>query len=377
MTDFFKAKPSQLKVPSTILIIRWDRIGDAVLSLPIIDGLKHAFPKAKIDVVCSLTNQQVFDANPNINRIIALPGYARSYGLQRIFDTIKALFEKDKKMLIKHCLPHHNYDLGIDLVAGEWTQWFKPYCKYFVGPKSEQGGSWVFNSTPSIPLRYSEQSYAEYFLTFLSKLYQKKLPTIFPAPLPRNKSKRVSNYMANLNHPFILMYIGGSEDYRSFSHTQLNTLLPELAQYHRVAIFDNPDGKNMTAVKSLLNKNIIALEELSLPELAEIASNASLFIGIEGGPTHYLSNECNSLILFSSKFHKFLFQNWLPPLGPFSLQDTNYSNAQLYLSKHTSHRYGALVQIPKKRYRIKPYYIDLDPLSISNQAITNAITLLI
>ena len=91
-----------MQAPSTILIIRWDRIGDAVLSLPIIDGLKHAFPHAEIDVVCSLTNQLVFDGNPNINRVIALPGYARSYGLQRIIDTIKALFEKDKKMLIKN-----------------------------------------------------------------------------------------------------------------------------------------------------------------------------------------------------------------------------------------------------------------------------------
>ena len=81
------------------MIIRWDRIGDAVLTVPIITGIKSAFPAVQIDLVCSESNQFIFKGNPLIHNLIVLPGFARAYGLQRIKDTIASLFNRKLKLI--------------------------------------------------------------------------------------------------------------------------------------------------------------------------------------------------------------------------------------------------------------------------------------
>ena len=120
-----------------------------------------------------------------------MPGFARAYGLQRIKDTIASLFNRKLKLLIRQKLPSSTYDLGIDLVAGETTHFFKPYCRFFVGPKSEQGGSWIFDFTPRVPLRYSGEPYAIYYLSFLSNLFQKNSPLLFQRNSPYIKQKKL------------------------------------------------------------------------------------------------------------------------------------------------------------------------------------------
>jgi DNA-binding transcriptional LysR family regulator len=43
--------------PTRILVICYDAIGDFILSLPAIDGIRNKYPTAKIDLVCSQRNE--------------------------------------------------------------------------------------------------------------------------------------------------------------------------------------------------------------------------------------------------------------------------------------------------------------------------------
>ena len=48
-------------IPKSILLIRNDRIGDAVVTLPVIRDLKLNYPAIKVDVLVSSANKFVFD----------------------------------------------------------------------------------------------------------------------------------------------------------------------------------------------------------------------------------------------------------------------------------------------------------------------------
>ena len=59
-----------MEKPAKILIIRNDRIGDLVLTLPALEVLRRKFPEAEISLMCSEYASPIVRGNPNINRLL-------------------------------------------------------------------------------------------------------------------------------------------------------------------------------------------------------------------------------------------------------------------------------------------------------------------
>ena len=55
--------------PRRILILQLDHMGDAVLTSPLVARLRSAYPGATIDVLASPSNREVFEANPEVDRV--------------------------------------------------------------------------------------------------------------------------------------------------------------------------------------------------------------------------------------------------------------------------------------------------------------------
>ncbi|MFO0956204.1 MAG: glycosyltransferase family 9 protein [Isosphaeraceae bacterium] len=94
--------------PRRILIVQLDHLGDAVLSSPLMPRLRRAYPGARIDVLASASNQAVFRADPNIDRVMVAPRnwFERRPGAWSIWG---ALLE------LARALRAEDYDLGIDV----------------------------------------------------------------------------------------------------------------------------------------------------------------------------------------------------------------------------------------------------------------------
>lgn len=58
---------------NSILVLRYDRIGDMVVTTPLFRALKKGFPGAELSVLASQTNAAVIKNNPNIDQIYVLP----------------------------------------------------------------------------------------------------------------------------------------------------------------------------------------------------------------------------------------------------------------------------------------------------------------
>ena len=60
-----------------ILITRTDRIGDVVLSTPVIYNLRQAFPKAHIAFICRPYTRQILEGNPYLDEVIIYDKYGK------------------------------------------------------------------------------------------------------------------------------------------------------------------------------------------------------------------------------------------------------------------------------------------------------------
>ena len=67
-----------MKAPHSILVAVPLRIGDVLLSTPVIRSMRQAWPRAKIDVLVFEHTEGILQRNPDINRVItvaARPGF--------------------------------------------------------------------------------------------------------------------------------------------------------------------------------------------------------------------------------------------------------------------------------------------------------------
>ena len=53
-----------------IIVSRTDKLGDTILTLPLISKLKEIFPDSKIDFLISKTNSGLFKDYPGINSLV-------------------------------------------------------------------------------------------------------------------------------------------------------------------------------------------------------------------------------------------------------------------------------------------------------------------
>ncbi len=93
--------------PKHILVIRWDRIGDMVLSTPVFQTLKAAYPEAAIDVLASSSNAPIVAEHPAVDEVIVWQGRTRSIWSRHSLKALRDLRERE-------------YDLVVDLLI-DWS----------------------------------------------------------------------------------------------------------------------------------------------------------------------------------------------------------------------------------------------------------------
>lgn len=94
------------KPPRRILLIATRRIGDVLLTTPLLRSLRQAWPQAQIDVLVFQSTAGILQGNPDLNRIIAVPerpGFWRSVQLAmrllRRYDLALSTLTGDKPTL--------------------------------------------------------------------------------------------------------------------------------------------------------------------------------------------------------------------------------------------------------------------------------------
>ncbi len=66
--------------PKKILIIRTDRLGDVILSTPVIRNLRLAFPQSHIAFMCRPYTREALEGNPDLDEVIVYDKYGKDKG---------------------------------------------------------------------------------------------------------------------------------------------------------------------------------------------------------------------------------------------------------------------------------------------------------
>ena len=72
-----------------ILFITLSNIGDVILTLPVLDYLREEFPHSDITVMVGPRPKEVFENNPNIDRLIVYDKHLRLNEKIRLFNELK------------------------------------------------------------------------------------------------------------------------------------------------------------------------------------------------------------------------------------------------------------------------------------------------
>lgn len=151
--------PLDGKAMKRILLIRDDRIGDMIVSLPLFQLLKDTFPHLQLDVLCTPYNVSILQENPNVNQKYLLP---------------KSLF---KRVFFLINLRKNKYDCVVSLVLSKKSR-YGSFCQLIQAKNTITVGfvhneleiySKIFSVISTIP--FEQYTMAEVLLRWFSILF--------------------------------------------------------------------------------------------------------------------------------------------------------------------------------------------------------------
>lgn len=269
-----------------ILIMRLGKIGDVLLSTPLIRNLKKNFPKAHIAYIVSRRAAPVLENNPNISKIII----------------------SDRDIFYK-IIKQEKYDLAIDLNVIDITSQLSRVCgaRYRAGLYKGGASNTHYNILLGDPAK--KDDIVNYVLRLLKKL-----------GLKNDKDKKTEIYLTSKEKKFAQRIIKrSSKKLIGIQATFCQKLLWPVRNFARLAdiliskygtrvvIFSSPYTEAQTLkFKKYMKQKACFLQVSDLRKYLAVLSRCDMFIANEGGQIHMaMALGVPTIGIFGSEFNKF------------------------------------------------------------------------
>nr|WP_320057200.1 glycosyltransferase family 9 protein [uncultured Bacteroides sp.] len=271
-----------------ILIIRFRRIGDAVVTSSLCTTLKHSIPNAEIHYVLNDNIAPLFYHHPDIDKLITFSEEEKHSFLQYLWKILR-LMHREK------------YDIIIDARSTINTMFFALFSlrtKMRIGIKKTYT-TLVFNKSIPETMRNDVDMVQQLLelLDPLSELYNIRKDKKFKLCCTEEELTGARNYLQlsglDLSKPIILCAVATRLDHKMWPLEKMKIVLEYILEKYDVQLIFNYAGQKEKALAHKLydemNKpsNVfINVEAKSLRELAALTANTNFFFGNEGGPRH-------------------------------------------------------------------------------------------
>ncbi len=294
-----------------VLVIRFRRVGDAVISTVICSTLKRTFPDAQIDYVLNEGIAPLFEHHPDINRLITfcendMSGFGRYV----------------KK--VRNIVRDGNYDIIVDTRATVKTLWFSLFSlstPYRLGRK--KGYNCLLHNLRSDD--HFENTDDEVIRTLrllkpLEKYYPLKYVHDFKLYVTNEEKSAYHQYMINqgvsFDKPVIVCAVTTRVESKCWKKEYMQSILQKMIDQYDAQLIFNYAGDEKEYAENLFHQmndhpNIfIHVEAKGLRQLSALMTQAGFFFGNEGGPRHISQAfEVPSFAIFSPSISKSV---WLP-----------------------------------------------------------------
>jgi len=305
--SFLKPKRNYKGIPKSILLIRNDRVGDAVVTLPVIRNIKLNYPEIKIDVVVSSTNKFVFDDFDFADDIIEFNWTPQTIGKTYMLPVLGGILQFIRFALIPYLtsgsyrnkiklLGKKKYDATVDLVGLFRNALLcKLISRYSIGPKKFAihtlysyylDTNWVSAKDND----FMTNKIRNAIVNGLNLTLEKKDTSL---PLLNIKNEHQTN-----NSYDIIFHMGASE-LRKLSSEKENKLV-ELMSSLKILITDSNDTENYNKLRRNFqnNGNIKFKIYNNLREAVKDSLNSKLLLCYDGGQAHFLSQFVKTIAIF-------------------------------------------------------------------------------
>jgi ADP-heptose:LPS heptosyltransferase len=276
----FKISNSSIKnsiKPENILLIRTDRIGDVILTLPLVDTLKYNYPDAKIDI---MVNKRVFELvqdYPNINKVHAI--------------------EKDSIKDILRISKSDNYDTAIIVrpLFSIALAVFLSGIKYRLGT-GYRWYSFLFNIKHFQHRKYSIKHELEYNLDLLNELKCERIEDIVPKFLVNDNllvkvKQKLIDKGVNLSKDIVIFHPGTLGSAKSWSVENFVKLIHLLyddksCDFSLLVTGTISDNYVLNKIEDIVGIKVVIIKDLDLIEYPALCKLAKIFVSNSTGPIH-------------------------------------------------------------------------------------------
>lgn len=323
-----------------VLVIRFRRVGDAVISSTLCSSIRRSVPNAEIHYVLNENIAPLFEHHPAIDKLITFS------------DTDLSSFSKYRKK-VKQIMKATDYDIIIDTRSTIKTIWFSLYSmktKYRIGKKKIYN-HFIHNYRIDNEYKGDDRDNVELTLDLLNPLIKEynigKDPN-FRLFFTKEEVDTFHNYMITqgitFSKPVIICAVTARLEHKIWPMDKSKEILQRILAKYDVQLIFNYGGDKEKDFALKLHKEMdndsrifTNIEAKTLRELVAMFANSDFFFGNEGGPRHISQAlKISSFAIYPPGINK---KNWLPGhsdlyLG-IELKDINNEKA---LDKHLSYK---------------------------------------
>lgn len=289
-----------------ILIVRTDRIGDVVLTLPLAAIIKKHYPDSKITYLLNEYTKPLAENNQFIDKVITLLTsngkfkiLANAEYLKNKFDTAIIAFPSFRIALIL-------FFAGIKIRIGTGYRWY----------------SFLFNRKIYDHRKTAEYHELEYNVRLLKKIgiEEPVSPTnaffglSISSHINDEVNKKLKNIGVNNDEKFIILHPGSGGSALDLPLESMKKLITELSLLNKFKILITGNEKEKKLCQSLVvNKNTINAASLfSLSEMISVINRSYLLIANSTGPIHIAAALGKQVIGFYPKVITCSEERWGP-----------------------------------------------------------------
>jgi len=265
-----------------ILVLRPDRLGDVILTLPVVRNLKESFPDASITYLCTEYTSQILESYSLISDLIIYDRENEHKGFKKILNLAQELRDCNFDLAI-HLLPRYplalaTYFAQIRYTIGTGFRWY----------------SFLFTHRQYDHRKYNLYHEAEYNLRLLKKIGidSRYNPDVFSyfkfSKIIFNSIQKILKEKSN-GRPFIIIHPGSggsSIDWPLSNIIHLINILNDWGKFNIVITGVKAEMGFLTPLYESDTKYIDLVGNFDLNELALILKMADLFISNSTGPLH-------------------------------------------------------------------------------------------
>jgi len=294
-----------------ILLIRFRRIGDIILTTPALALLKRRRPNARVTYLVEEPYRRLVEGNPDLDRVLAVPPRQTRRAFVRFLREVR----------------RERYDVLLDMHGGPRAAWttLAGGARLKVGHGIKHK-SFLYDLT--VPRKgtegpiHSVETHAGLVLALGIEFGKDDIPPLSLPPARPEETARVEDIVAAAAAAkLVVVHIGAGNDFRDWGAERLAALTIKLGDVAgvRVALIGGAGdrGREAEIVRRLSETRSIPLAgRLNLIEIRELIARAALFVGPDSGPMHIAASTATPIVAYFGPTLPAHFGPWRPGVDP-------------------------------------------------------------